>query len=356
MPDESNDEKNQPASPRRREEARERGHVAKSQDLSAAVILLAALITLNYIGQDLVSDLASGMTGIFQSLGELELERDDVGGWAFVAGAFTARLILPILLLLAGAALVIQLAQVGFLYAPDPLAPDLERLDPVAGFGRMFSLRAMMRMAFGIAKLTVLAFVVYQSLRGQAGTVLALSEMEVGGIVRYLIEIAWTVSLRVAIALLILGILEYSWQRYQYEQDLRMSHAEVKEELKRMEGDPRLRERRRQIQRQLATQRMMAAVPKAAVVITNPTHLAVALQYDDTMPAPRLVAKGADLIAEKIRTLAHEHRIPLVERKPLAQAIYHGVDVGQEIPAKLYEAVAEVLAYVYSLKQEARIA
>lgn len=350
MAEERFEEKTEPASPRRRQEARERGHVAKSQDLSSAVILLAALLALNLLGTNLLSDMMKGTKIVLGSMGEIDLDREGISGHAFAAGLFTAQILLPFLVLLAASALAIHLAQVGFLFAPDPLAPDPSRLDPAAGLQRIFSWRSLARLLFGLGKLAVICIVLVATLRGQTTNVLLLSEMQVGEIVRYLIDTGYLVSMRVALALLILGLLEYGYQRWQYEEDLRMSRQEVKEELKRMEGDPRIRERRRAVQRQLAQQRMMAAVPKAAVVITNPTELAIALQYDDGMAAPKVVAKGAELIAERIRSVALEHGIPIVERKPLAQALYHTVEVGKDIPSKFYEAVAEVLAYVYSLK------
>lgn len=350
MAEERYEEPTEPASPRKRQESRERGHVARSQDLAAAVILVAALLALEWFGPGMMRDFLEGTRRVFETAGELDLDREGIGAGALEIGALVARLTIPFLLLVAAAALAIHLAMVGFLFAPDPLAPDPARLDPIAGLGRLFSARGLARLVFGLAKLSVLGVVVVWTLRGKGTQLLVLSEMEVGGIVRYLLEAGFVLSMRLALAMLVLGLLEYAYQRWQYELDLRMSRQEIKEELRRMEGDPKIRERRRQIQRQLAMQRMMAAIPKAAVVITNPTELAIALQYEESMSAPTVLAKGADLVAARIRELAHEHGIPIVERKPLAQAMFAAVKVGQEIPNKFYEAVAEVLAYVYSLR------
>src|SRR6185295_8875298 len=164
------------------------------------------------------------------------------------------------------------------------------------------------------------------------------------------VELMLTLSLRAALVLLVLAVFEYGFQRWQHERDLRMSKREIREELKRYEGDPRIRERRRAIQQQLALQRMILGVPNATVVITNPTHLAVAVRYEKSMEAPVVVAKGAELLARRIREAAQDHGIPIVERKDLARALYRSVDVGQSIPPDLYQAVAEILAYVYRLK------
>ncbi len=352
MADERLEERTEPASPRKREESRERGHVARSQDLSAAVILLASLLAFWLYGEELMSDLMNGTISVLGSMGEWEIDPGGIAGHSLVMGLYVARLLLPFLLVVSAGALAVHLLQVGFLFTTTPLEADLARLNPVEGIQRILSLRGLARLFFGMGKMAVILTVVVATLYGQRINVWVLAEMEVGGIARYLFDIGFLVSLRVVIALLILGILEYGYQRWQYEQDLRMTRQEVKEELKRMEGDPRIRERRRQVQRSLAQQRMMAAVPRAAVVVTNPTELAIALEYEEHMPAPKVVAKGADFVAERIRAVAMEHRIPIVERKPLAQALFATVQVGQEIPAKFYEAIAEILAYVYSLKRE----
>jgi len=347
--EERTDDPTEPASPRKREESRERGQVARSQDLAAAVILLVALLALEAYGATLMASLIDGTRRVFETMGELDLDREGIGPQVLAVGWLLARMLLPVLLVIAAAALAIHLMMVGFLFVTDPLAPDPSRIDPIAGLQRLFSFRSASRLLFGFAKILVVSVVVWLTLSGQTTNLLVLSEMEVGGIARYLIETAYVLSMRIVLALLVLALLDYAYQRWQHERDIRMTRQEVREELRRMEGDPKIRERRRQIQRQLAMQRMMAAVPKAAVVITNPTELAIALQYEEGMPAPKVVAKGADLVAERIRAIALEHGIPLVERRPLAQALFRAVEVGQQIPVDHYEAVAEVLAYVFSL-------
>ena len=258
---------------------------------------------------------------------------------------------LPFFLAMVATAFGVGLVQVGFLFSATPLEPSFERLDPIAGLGRIFSMRSVARLMGGLFKVTAVALVVGWTVWHERLRLLEMSELGFEGVVAAAVELMLTLSLRAAMLLLVLAILEYGYQKWQYERDLRMSKQEIREELKRFEGDPRIRERRRAIQRQLALQRMMQKVPKATVVITNPTHYAVAIQYDkETMDAPVVVAKGTELLAKRIREIAMENGIPIIERRELAQALYKSVEVDQVIPPELYQAVAEILAYVYRIR------
>ncbi len=351
MAEERYDERTEAATPRRREEARERGHVARSADLSSAVILLASVLALQFFGRGLMDSLFGATAGILQRLAEVDGSRENLG--LHYGGACIAALLgfLPILLVIVIAAIGINLAQVGFLFVTEPLAPSFDRIDPIAGFGRIFSVRSVARMASGLLKVAAVGLVVFLTIWAERSRLVGLMGHAFEEIVKYGTGMMLTLSLRAVLVLLVLAILEYGYQKWQYERDLRMSKQEVREEMKRFEGDPKIRERRRAIQRQLAMQRMMQKVPKATVVITNPTHLAVAIEYrKDEMEAPIVVAKGAEALAKRIREIALEHGVPIVERKDLAQAVYKSVEVGQSIPVELYQAVAEVLAYVYRLK------
>ena len=357
MAEERYDERNEPATPRRREEARERGHVARSADLSSAVILLAAVLALQFFGRRLMDGLFGATASILERLAEVDGSRENL--LLQFGGAFTAALLgfLPIILCIVVAAVAVNLAQVGFLFVTEPLAPSLERLDPIAGLGRMFSTRSAARLGAGLLKLGAVGLVVSWTIWAERSRLVGLMGYAFEDILAYGTGIMLTLALRAVLALLALAILEYAYQKWQYERDLRMSKREVREELKRFEGDPKIRERRRAIQRQLAMQRMMQKVPKATVVITNPTHLAVAVEYrKEEMEAPVVVAKGAEQLARRIREVALDHGVPVVERRELAQALYRGVEVGQAIPVGLYPAVAEILAYVYRLKGLAAVA
>lgn len=256
----------------------------------------------------------------------------------------------PLLLLGAFFVTVANVVQVGWSVSLKPLAPDIARLNPVSGLAKLFDMQALVRMGMGVVKMAAAAAVAALTLWQMHEAILSTAALGIPQLVACTGEVVYTLCLRLAIVLLILGIIDYAWQRYRFEQDLKMTKEEIKEEFRRMEGDPIIKQRRRQVQMQLLQQRMRYDVPKADVVITNPTHLAIAIKYDaDTMSAPRVLAKGQDYMAQMIRQIAMEHGIPILERKPLAQALYKAVDVGQEIPKEFYKAIAEVLAYVYEL-------
>jgi flagellar biosynthetic protein FlhB len=241
--------------------------------------------------------------------------------------------------------------QVGFLFLPGRLAMDLSRIDPLKGLGRVFSLSNGVHLVFGVVKLAVIAVVAYLSVWSQREKILGLFGIGVPEIAYTTFQILLWTGLKIAGALVLLALLDYGFQWWRHEQDLKMTPQEIREELKNLEGNPQIVARRRQVQRQLALTRITTAVPKADVVITNPTELAVAIEYKpETMAAPIVVAKGAGVIAQRIRSLALEHGIPIVEKKPLAQALYREVDINHPIPHDKYAAVAEVLAYVYQLK------
>ncbi|MFW5693209.1 MAG: EscU/YscU/HrcU family type III secretion system export apparatus switch protein, partial [Thermoguttaceae bacterium] len=249
------------------------------------------------------------------------------------------------------AAVAVNVFQIGFLFLPSKLAPDITRLDPLKGFGRLFSLQSVMRLLFGIFKIAVIASVALYSLYQEGETLLELTALAVPQAAYYMVQVLLWTAVKIAVALVILALLDFAFQKWKHEQDLRMTAQEVREEMKNLEGDPQVLARRRQVQRELAKQRLEGAVPKADVVVTNPTELAVAIQYEpESMAAPVVVAKGAGVLAQRIRQLALEKGIPIVERKPLARALYREVEINRPVPEDKYAAVAEVLAYVYQLK------
>ena len=350
MAEERDEERTEPATPRRREEARERGQVARSADLSSAVILLAAVLALRFMGRPLAGTVFASAATVLEGLAFVDGEPAHL--LPQFAGAFGAVLMafLPFAGILLAAALGANLVQVGFLFSAGPLTPDFNRIDPISGFGRLISMRGLVRILGGLFKVSAVAVVVFGTLWAERVRLVELSGLGFEQILGAAVELMMTVSLRAALVLLVLAIFDYGFQKWQHERDLRMSKQEVREELKRYEGDPRIRERRRAIQQQLALQRMMLGVPGATVVITNPTHLAVAIRYEKAMEAPVVVAKGAEQLARRIRESALENGVPLVERKDLARALYRSAEVGQAIPSDLYQAVAEILAYVYRIK------
>ena len=344
-------EKSQEATQHRRQQARQQGQVAKSQDLGSAVLLILGLVCLMMLGGGL-NDFLGGYSRR-QLGGDAWLSADldfAVSEWNWTISAL-ARTVLPIFGILLVGAVGVNLVQVGFLFLPEKLAPDITRLDPIKGIRRLFSLTNAVRLAFSLFKILVIAVVAFASLYQQRDTILGLTALAVPEISQYLVEILFWTAAKIALALLILALLDYAFQRWKHEQDIKMTPREMREEMKNLEGNPEVIARRRQVQRQLALNRLSEAVPKADVVITNPTELAIAIQYEpETMAAPIVVAKGAGVLAQRIRQLALEHGIPIVEKKPLAQALYRDVEISHPIPADKYAAVAEVLAYVYQLQ------
>ncbi len=348
---ETDGEKTQDATPHRRQQAREEGQVAKSQDFASAALLLAGLAGLLWLGGRVVQML--GTYAAEQLGGDPWLTADPQFFTAHaqhLAYALAAAM-LPIFGLLMFTGVAANVLQVGFLFLPEKLAPDLTRLDPLQGFARIFSLSNLVRLVMGLFKMALVAGVAYASLYGEREKVLGLAAMTTLQIATFIPQILIWTSLKIAVALLALAVLDYGFQWWKQEQDLRMSTQEVREELKNLEANPQMVARRKQVQRQLALHRISVAVPKADAVITNPTELAIAIQYDpEKMAAPIVVAKGAGLIAARIRKLALEHGVPILERKPLAQALYREVEIDHPIPQERFAAVADVLAYVYQLK------
>jgi flagellar biosynthetic protein FlhB len=338
------------ATPHRRQEAREKGQVAYSQDLASAAMLLAAVLVLMLFGGRIVTLIARLMQ---HQLGEAPQAALTLGDWLNQSAGLalaSAGATLPILGLLLIAGILVNILQTGPLFLPDRVSPDISRLSPLAGLKRIFSLTGTMRLGFGLFKVLVVAIVAGGLLWQRRNEVLGAGSLDVAQLGQFLIDISFSVMLWVGLALVILAIFDYAMHHWKHEQDLRMTHQEVREEMKNLQGDPQIVARRRAIQRQLVLNRISSAVPKADVVVTNPTELAVAIQYDPLeMAAPIVVAKGAGVIAQRIRRLAMEHNIPIVERKPLAQLLYREVNIGRSIPSESYAAVAEVLAYVYQL-------
>jgi len=343
------DAKTEEPTARRREEAREGGQVAKSQDLVAAFVVGTGLLFFKVYGFTMIKDLWTLMGNIIMHMSGPMPEGPAIVGMLFDALTRTAFLLLPFLVLIALIGAAANVMQVGFIFSSKPITPDINKINPVNGFKRIFSLRSLNTLLMSLFKVAVILLLVGTRIWDEFHRTGWLTGLPPVGILVYLGGVIFDIGLRVVIALIVLALFDHLFQRRQHEKDLMMTRQELKEEMKRMEGDPHIRARRRAIQRQLAMQRMMRDVPEAEVVITNPTHIAVAIKYDsDEMTAPLVVAKGARLIAEKIKQIAREHGVPVVENPPLARALYKKVEVGKEIPYEFYQAVAEVLGYVYS--------
>jgi len=257
---------------------------------------------------------------------------------------------MPVFLVIAVAGVVVNLFQIGFLFTGEPLRPKLNKINPGEGFKRIFSRRSLETLARDILKIVVVIWIGYSALKKVFPQVLKMVDYPVEGIFAFTGSTVFSIAMKILIGYGVIAVLDYAFQRWDYERSMMMTRQEVREELKQTEGDPLLRARIRTMQREIARRRMMEEVPNAQVVITNPTEIAVALAYDAGMVAPVVVAKGRRIIAEKIRQKALEAGVPIVENIALAQALYKAVDIGGPIPPELFTAVAEVLAYVYRLK------
>ncbi len=345
-------EKTEKATPRKRRKAREKGQVAQSREIPSVMILLAGLGVFYFYGQSMFGQLGSvvrsglgaGLLTDMESIGDAQR----LASWCL--GRFLGLLV-PVILPVLVVGIVANIAQFGFLLRQDFLIPDLKKPFSVGNLKRLVSLRSLVELLKSILKLSFVGWIAYWVVRGELSRIPPLVQSDVPGIMGYLAATSFKITFFVCLGLIVLAALDFAYQKWQHEKELRMTKQEVKEERKQADGDPKIKARIRRIQMEMATRRMMEMVPKADVVVTNPTHFAVALRFEAaTMDAPTVVAKGADHMAARIREVAMEHDVPIVENKPLARSLYGSTEIGDAIPVDLYKSVAEVLAYVYRLK------
>ena len=354
MPEEPAGERTEPATPRKREQARRKGQVAKSQDLNATVVLVAVLFAFYLLGRNSFNELYRVFQFHLATACSTQVTTGSVGSFALNVLVPLARIVLPFMIVALVAGVLANVLQFGVLFSAEPLTPDLTKLNPFEGLTRLFSLRSFVELIKSVIKLAVVGAIAYRTVRAALPQLVLLPTSEPGPIAREILLLCFRLGLRAALAMILLAILDYGFQRWRFERSIMMTRQELREELRELEGDPHIRARIRSVRRQMALQRMMAEVPSADVVITNPFHVAVALRYDmRKMNAPKVVAKGARLLAEQIKRIAAQNRVPVVEKKTLAQLLYKSVEVGQEIPENLYQVVAEVLAYVYQIDSRA---
>ena len=345
-------EKTEAPTAKRVREAREEGNVARSQDLAAALLILAGAAAVWAAG----STLAAAMLALFRRcLGGGAVPADELGPFVRRALYDAAAALAPVLLGLMVAAVLANVVQVGFLLSGKGLSPDFSRLSPVKGFTRLFGKgRGPVHFLMSLAKLGLVGYVAYAAVDARLAEIVSVQRLDVRPAFGLAFDVLLSVAFRIGLALLVLAVIDFAYQKWKTTEQLKMTKQELRREMQESDGDPQVKARRRQIARQQAMRRVEKDVPTADVVVTNPTHFAVALKYDDgKMRAPIVVAKGADHVAQRIRELAAASRIPVVERKPLARALYDTVKVGEEIPEDLYAAVAEILAYVYELNGRA---
>ncbi|MFZ0132711.1 MAG: flagellar biosynthesis protein FlhB [Desulfobacterales bacterium] len=352
MAENSLQDRTEKATPKRRQDARKKGQVAQSREVSSVMILLMSLGVFSLGGSWMFWNLAGYMGDALRTAAQAQIA-DIPAATVFLiqVARIVFKVLLPLLLVVVVAGVAGNILQSGFLISTEALAPKWSKLNPVSGMKRLFSLRSLVELFKSIVKILFVATVAYLMVKQELDLLPSLMRQSVPDIFVFAARVAFKICLNVCLALILLTILDYAYQRWEHEKSLKMTKQEIKDENKQTEGDPKVKARIRSIQMEAARQRMMAAVPQADVVITNPTHLAVALRFDAArMIAPQVVAKGAGFVAERIRSIAVENDVPLVEDKPLARTLYKIVEVGHTIPADLYKAVAEVLAYVYRLR------
>jgi len=344
------DERTEQATPRRREEARKRGEVARSAELPAAAALLGAILGLRLTWHPTLTGAGDCLLSFFRAAPTWQpslLSAVEVAGLALRQ---SAHLLLPLLAGASLAALAANLGQSGFLLSAHPLTPKWSRLSLTQGFIRLFSRQGLFTLLRSLAKLALLLAVSFSYLRGRAGAVLDLAHGTPFSAGAGLASLIFGLLVRVALVLALVAVADYLYQRHEHEKRLRMTRHEQREEHKQTEGDPLVRSRIREQQRALARHRMMEAVKHATVVVTNPIEYAVALRYEPRKtPAPIVVAKGRRLLADRIRAEAHRHGVPVTPSPDLARALYRAVPIGRQIPPDLYQAVAEILAFVYRM-------
>ncbi len=339
---------------KKREDARNKGSVAKSMDLNSALVLLVCLALIKSLASFFVQGLDSMLRDALAQLSNPELTQTRVLGLASDNGVKMLILCGPILAAAGAVGFATNVMQVGLKASPQSMAPDLNRMNPISGLAKMCSGRGFVELLKSVLKIFIVGYVVYAFLQAELPNFTKLADMALRDSVSVVALMCWRMMIKAGAAMAMIAIIDYGYQKWSFEQSIKMTKQEVRDEYKMQEGDPQLKGQIRQRQRDMVKQRMMQNVPKADVIITNPTHYAVAIQYDqEKMGAPTVVAKGQRLLAQKIKDVAIANGVPIVENKPVARALYAAVEVGDQIPENLYQAVAEILAYVFRISNKA---
>lgn len=344
-------EKTEDASSKKLQKAREEGQVAKSIEIPSVFVLLAGVLSLYAFGFFMYDNFLRIFRDnlVFSTIPVIT--QTQAVHLLFRISLQLFILLAPMMLAVFVAAMASNFFQVGFEISWKAIQPKISRIDPIKGFAQKFTSRALVEFLKSILKIAIIAWVGYRAIKNDMGDIARLYDHSVGFILLYVMKACLFIFLKVILAMVLLAVLDYAFQKWKFLEDQKMTKQEVKDEFKQTEGDPIIKSRIRQLQREAARKRMMAKVPEADVVVTNPTHLAVALKYDGlTMEAPTVLAKGAGPVAANIRKIAEESGVPVVENKELARNLYASVDIGQEVPSEAFQAVAELLAYVYKLK------
>lgn len=344
-------ERTEEATAKRRADFRKKGQVAQSKEVQTAAMFTTLLLFWIFYAPHFWHDLTKIISSIWDRSCEYAITPSALMQLIIFLFKNMAVLMIPLFLVTMATGFLATFLQIGWLFTTQPLTPDIGKLNPIKGMARFVSKRSIVEIIKSLAKVMLIAWVAFRTVQGEFDDALVLVDMTLIQIFQFLGKTATLIMMKVCGIMIFLAALDYGFVRWEMEDKMKMTKQEQKEELKDTEGDPHIKSKIRSIQHQMARSRMMAAVPEADVVITNPTRIAVAVKYDNaTMDAPIILAKGQELVAAKIRELARENNIPLVENPPVARLLHSKVEIGQTIPEELFKAVAEILAYVYSLK------
>jgi flagellar biosynthetic protein FlhB len=340
--------------PKRRREARQKGQVPRSQELAGSVIFFAAVFLIYGFLRAEVAGVGASVAGaISRSAQHHDPTFQSAGVQLLQAAAPVGMLLLVLFAIAFGVGIVANVVQFGFLFSLQPIVPSFGKLNPVAGFGRLFSKQILVNIGKQILKLAGVIVILYQTIAPNLGFFAQVGQTTPLAFVFMVANVIFSAAWKFGLFLVIVGLLDYAWNRYQLEESLKMSKQEVKDEMRQYEGNPEAKAAVKRRQREFARRRMMAAVPRATVVVTNPTHYAVALEWNELeMDAPVVTAKGVDLLAKRIREIAREHGVPVMENPPLARTLYERVELDRPIPPNLYATVAQVIAFVFKLKRK----
>ena len=353
MPDQDKHSRTEAPTPNKRKKEREKGNVSRSMDVNSVVVLIAGILVIRFMGKNLLSGISHFTSGIYTSLMTIQLTPESTvqytqnGIWYFFG------IISPILVTIMILGLASNLGQVGIFFSKKAITPKFSKINPLKGVKRIFSAKSIVELVKGIFKITIICIIGYSVIKSHVNDFYSMSFMIPAAVLSFIAGVLFELGVKISIVLIFLAAADYAWQNYDYEKNIKMTKQEVKEEQKQERGNPEVKGRVKSLQRQLSRTRMMNAVPDATVVVTNPTHIAVALQYTPNKPsdAPKVVAKGQRKTAERIKLLAKENNIPVIEDKPLARTLFQTLEVGMEIPPIFYQAVAEILAKVFQIQR-----
>ncbi|MFD3157469.1 fused FliR family export protein/FlhB family type III secretion system protein [Haloimpatiens sp. FM7330] len=347
----ASEDKTEEATPKKKRDARKKGQIAKSKELGLTLTLLASTLIILVLGEYVVKNLSSNMIAFLNTYMNTHIDSNSLRSIMVTVILRMALVILPVAVPIMIFGIAANLLQTRFLFTTETLKPDIKKLNPISGFKKIFSTRTLVELVKDLILINIVGFIGYKFLMKNYGYILKLGNLRINALFGEINNLFVEIFFKITLIMLVISLADYIYQIYQHNKDLKMSKQEVKEEFKQDEGDPQIKSKIKQKQREMASKRMMESVPDATVVITNPTHISVALKYDEMQSsAPVVVAKGQDNVALKIKEIAKENEVPIIENKPLARLMYKEVDIDSEIPMEMYEAVAEILAIVFKLK------